>query len=159
MKLRTLVIFFIFTQSVSFAQVNYDEIRSKLITYCGEVEDSIIWQNVYFVDSVSKLKIEHGLEHFLEDYARSYYAKYMITKDHNDLIVTINVHTRNWEQFNNTNALYNMASNYAGFDCFMSLKYLAILEDKIEKNELDIPEDKELFVSQIAIIREMLCPE
>lgn len=159
MKLGALLIFFVFLQTTSYGQVHYDEIRSKLITYCGKVEDSIIWYNANFVDSVAKLKIESGLQHFLEDYGRVYYAKYLITKDRNDLIVSVNAHTRNWDQFGSTLALYNMVSSYAGFDCYMCLKYLTLLEDKIEKNELDFPENKDLYISQIAIIREVLCPE
>lgn len=159
MKYKALFIFLVVLSSTAICQLNYDDIRSNLITYCGKVDDSIILQNASFVDSVSKLDLESGLDHFLEDYARAYYAKYMITKDQNDLIVSINAHTRRWEQFNSTSALYNLASSYAAFDCFMSLKYIAILEDKIKKNELDFPENKELYVSQIAIIREMLCPE
>jgi len=159
MKYWVVIIFFVTLQSPAISQLNYDDIRSNLVSYCRKVDDSIIMQNVNFVDSVSKLKIESGLDHFLEDYARAYYAKYMITKDRNDLIISINAHARHWEQFNSTSALYGLASSYAAYDCFMSLKYIKILESKIEKNELDFPENKEVYVSQIAIIREALCPE
>lgn len=159
MKYTMLFLFVLLIQRPSFGQLNYDDIRDNIITYCGKVNDSIIWHNAHFVDSVSKLKIANGLDHFLEDYARAYYAKYMLTKDRHDLIVSINAHTRRWEQFNSIDALYNMASCYAGFDCYMSLKYFKILEEKIEKNEIDFPENKELYVSQMALVREMICPE
>lgn len=154
-----LVSIFVFCISNTFSQTNYDDIRGEFIRYCGNIDSLTTMKNVKFVDSVAKLSIHTGLDHFLEDYSSAYYSKYLITNERNDLIVAINADTRSWERFGNTHSLYELVSSYAAFDCEMSKKYRSLLLDKINRNELDFPDNKEIYLQQLDLIKEHVCPE
>lgn len=152
-----LVSIFVICISNAFSQSNYDDIRGEYIRYCGKIDSLTTMKNVKFVDSVAKLSIQLGVEHFLEDYSDAYYSKFTLTKDRNDLLVALNAHTRNWERFGNTHSLYELVSSYAAFDCEMSNKYRRLLLDKINRNELDFPENKEIYLQQLDVIKEHVC--
>lgn len=104
MKL-TLLLFFSLIFQNSFSQVNYDDLKGQYVTYCGIGDSTTVLKNVAFVDSVSLLKIDNGLEDFLMNYGQAYHAKYLFTNEKIDLIMCISAHTRCWEQFKNTRAL------------------------------------------------------
>ncbi|MFT5779928.1 MAG: hypothetical protein ACI837_002888 [Crocinitomicaceae bacterium] len=158
MKLTTILFFFLLAGS-SWSQDSYADIQDEFVRYCGHADTSTLMKNVAFVDSVAQIKGVGNEEKFLIDYGQAYYAKYLLTKERTDLIVSNDAFARCWEHYGNTNMLYSIALGYAAYDCFMARKYLLILEEIIENGELDFPDSAESFTAQIKMVRDFVCPE
>lgn len=141
------------------SQVNYNNIQDEFVRACGRMDSLTVFQNVNFVDSIGLLDVQEGKEQFLMDYGQAYVAKYALTTNRNDLIIALNAYSRCWELFGSTRALYQLAANYAAFDCDMAKKYMNELEEIMDADGLNFKENEKTYRDQLAAMREFVCPE
>jgi len=137
MKETTLVILFISLSIAGFSQVDYLEIENQLQRSCGVPDSITLIQNQTFLDSIIQLEIINGKEKLLRDIGMLYYKRYLKWKDLADIEKSKDYHTQNWDSYESTLSLWNLASCYKILgDCSEQLRltelYIKVMKEKEE---------------------------
>jgi len=147
---RTAFILFLFFFSVSvFGQVDYNQFKSKVPLTCTRVDSASVVYSQHILDSLWQYDIVKGREAFLHDIGMTYYCRYGIWKDTNDLNTSIKYAEIGFKESEWSSFAWSLAFNYSLIrDCSKAFEYVDFYIERRKKENLPIDYEQIYYVSK-----------
>ncbi|MFK7785546.1 MAG: hypothetical protein AB8B56_10540 [Crocinitomicaceae bacterium] len=154
MRIIVLLLTFLLSFNSS-GQSSYFELKEKFNGEYGEWSYDNLEARIAFLDSLRNVDLAFGREKYLLDLGTAYGWRYNLTISDHDQTMSLEAYLQCWEEFASQDALFQVMSIYAFVECSKGLKYAEVMNDLVQREELQDESDKDKFLSQISLIRQI----